>query len=103
MALRSDNHQQALDAVNHYLDSPLEKWVIDERFLLQLWDENKAKGENPGSSRFRGVATICSILEVTNIQINIVKSMTKRNIPYIHTLHLALTPRSREEPFSCSR
>ena len=24
--------------------------------------------------------------------------MTKRNIPYIHTLHLALTPRSREEP-----
>ena len=43
-------------------------------------------------------ATICSILEFTNIQINIVKSMTKRNIPYIHTLHLALTPRSREEP-----
>ena len=25
--------------------------------------------------------------------------MTKRNILYIHTLHLALTPRSREEPF----
>ena len=24
--------------------------------------------------------------------------MTKRNTPYIHTLHLVLTPRNREEP-----
>ena len=28
--------------------------------------------------------------------------MAKRNIPYIHTLHLALTPRNREEPKRCT-